>query len=160
MFSTRIRSNGRELCPDKMLSPRIESECEAGDGITFDFKHPECIHQNLKMKLIHRADCMATWTVKEYHFIILRPDSDRFQALCLRIRKPLNNIKHAYLFMDLVCDPGNTHGHPIHSGCLKSNVMPSPASHSLSILGLNILSGHNSRPLDLIRILYPPENGH
>lgn len=111
-YNMRIKSNGRELCPDKMLSPRIESECETGDGIKFDFKHPACIHQNLKMKLIHRADCMATWTVKGYNFVILRPNSNRFQALCLRIKKPLNNIKHAYLFMDLVCDPGNTHGQP------------------------------------------------
>lgn len=111
-YNMRIRHNNRELCSDKMLSPRLESECETGEGMTFDFKHPECMHQNLKMKLIHRVDCMATWEDRGYHFVILRPESSHFQALCLRVKEPLDNIKHVYLFMDLVCDPGNTHGQP------------------------------------------------
>ncbi|XP_063448884.1 uncharacterized protein LOC134728268 [Mytilus trossulus] len=112
-YNMRISSNGHELCSNKMLSPRIESECEAGDGISVDFKHKECIHENLKsmrMRLRQHIDCMATWTDRNYQFVILRPDSDH--ALCLRIKKPLSNIRHAYLFMDLVCDPGNSVGQP------------------------------------------------
>lgn len=105
--------NSDVACSKHMVSPRLESECQAGAGITLDFKHEDCIPKGLKnmnMKLHQNVDCIASWSLNNFEFVVLRPDAEH--VLCLRIKKPLDNIRHAYLFMDLVCDPGNSVGRP------------------------------------------------
>lgn len=111
-----LKSNGKPLCANKIPRARMESECGYGTGIVFDFKHGDCLHDNLKMDLIQNVDCMAVWSSGNQQFVILRPDSDNFQPYCLRITTRSYDSMHAYLFMDFVCDPGNSHGNPTRTG--------------------------------------------
>lgn len=111
-FNMQIRKSGKQLCAKKIPRARMESECGSETGIMFDFKHEKCIHNNLKMNLIQHVDCMAEWTTGNEKFVILRPDSDDFQPYCLRITSHSYDVITAYLFMDFVCDPGNSFGIP------------------------------------------------
>lgn len=115
-YNMVIRKNGKELCANKFPIARMESECGAGTGIVFDFKNEDCIHDNLKMNMIQHVECMAQWTTGNQTFVILRPDSDDFQPYCLRITSHTSFSMVAYLFMDFVCDPGNSHGIPSKTG--------------------------------------------
>lgn len=103
------RNPESEMCSRKVILPRIESECEGGDGIHFDFRYKDCIHENLKMKIKQRVECVAQWEDGPYTFVIIRPESN-FEAWCMRLKQPLDNLEKGHLFMDLVCDPGNGHG--------------------------------------------------
>lgn len=111
-FNMRIRGLDGDLCLGKLVLPRMESECENGDGIRFDFRYAECLHPNLNMRIQQTVKCVTTWTHGKYIFVILRPDSDEFEAWCLRITKSVSGeFEQIHLFMDPVCDPGTGNGH-------------------------------------------------
>jgi flagellar biosynthesis regulator FlaF len=75
----------------------MESESGYVTGIVLDFKHEDCLHDNLKMDLIQNVDSMAVWISGNQQFVILRPDSDDFQPYCLRITTRSYDSMHAYL---------------------------------------------------------------
>ena len=106
------KSNSQLLCPSRLIPPRLESECETGDGITIDFRSRECLDPSLEMDLKQSLYCAATWTHDKYTFIILRPQEEEFKAWCLRITGTgdLRHIREAHLFLDFVCDPGDGSG--------------------------------------------------
>jgi hypothetical protein len=65
-----LKSDGRPLCANKIPRARMESECGYGTGIVLDFKHEDCLHDNLKMDLIQNVDCMATDMHAYYHMTL------------------------------------------------------------------------------------------
>ena len=54
--------NDTELCTDSTLLMRIESECEKGEGIMFDFRQEECVPASLPRLTKQQAYCIAHWT--------------------------------------------------------------------------------------------------
>ena len=107
------KSNSQLLCPSRLIPPRLESECENGDGITIDFRSKECLDLRLDMDLKQSLYCAATWTHGKYTFVIIRPQAEEFKAWCLRIEGTgdLRHIREGDLFLDFVCDPGDGSGH-------------------------------------------------
>ncbi|XP_069136374.1 uncharacterized protein [Argopecten irradians] len=111
-YNMRILGPDGEICPGKLVLPRMESECEEGDGIRFDFRYADCLHPNLNMRIQQSVKCVTSWEYGKYTFVILRPQTDEFEAWCLRItRDNLGEVSQIHLFMDPVCDPGTGNGH-------------------------------------------------
>ncbi|KAL3857701.1 hypothetical protein ACJMK2_012343 [Sinanodonta woodiana] len=107
-----ITSQGQSKCPEQYAPPRIESECESGDGIHINFRSSACMDSALEMKVYQSLHCVATWVHGNYTFVILRPQDGDFHVWCLRLkgRSPLNKIEEGHIFIDFVCDPGDGHG--------------------------------------------------
>ncbi|XP_076435244.1 uncharacterized protein LOC143275066 [Babylonia areolata] len=99
--------NDTAVCQDSTLLMRIESECERGEGIVFDFRQEECVPVSLPARTKQQAYCIAHWTQAGQTFIILQHSEIHEQTWCLRISDPLSDIHSAHLMLDLVCDTGD-----------------------------------------------------
>ncbi|XP_050408840.1 uncharacterized protein LOC126823851 [Patella vulgata] len=97
--------NETMVCVDNLLLMRMESECESGEGLTFDFRTDKCIPANLPREIKQRAYCIAHWTEEGHTFIVLQHSTVHKHFWCLRITDALGDIRTAYLFLNLVCDP-------------------------------------------------------
>ena len=106
-YNLKIVYKNKKLCMTEVIPPRMESECEEGDGITFDFRHAECLPRMFRGKLKYKLSCIANWVHGKYTFAVL---SDMANAVpwCMRIQEPIGNLKQAHVFIDTVCDPGDT----------------------------------------------------
>ncbi|BFZ18645.1 hypothetical protein BsWGS_21684 [Bradybaena similaris] len=96
--------NNSLVCNNLMLYMRMESECDRGEGITFDFRRDDCVPNGLPRSHKQRARCVAHWTQDSYTFIILQHVDFSSQWFCLRTTDPLNNIRSAYLWLKVICD--------------------------------------------------------
>ncbi|CAG5135224.1 unnamed protein product, partial [Candidula unifasciata] len=94
------------VCMTNMLLMRMESECDRGEGITFDFRSDDCVPKDLPAKTHRRlrARCVAHWTQDSYTFIILQHMDVKTQWFCLRTTDPLSDIRNAYLWLKVICD--------------------------------------------------------
>ena len=99
--------NNTMVCGDMMLLLRIESECEKGEGILFDFRNEECIPPGLPRVTRQRAFCVAHWTEGTQNFVILQHETVHKHIWCLRITDALGDMQGAYLMLNLVCDPND-----------------------------------------------------
>ncbi|XP_070206327.1 uncharacterized protein [Littorina saxatilis] len=99
--------NDTALCTDSTLLMRIESECEAGEGIVFDFRQDDCVPVSLPRSTKQQAYCIAHWTQGSQTFVIVQHAEIHKQTWCLRISDPLSDIHSAHLMLDLVCDTGD-----------------------------------------------------
>ncbi|XP_062577708.1 uncharacterized protein LOC134239558 [Saccostrea cucullata] len=103
-YNLKITYKMELKCGFSVIRPRMESECEDGDGVTLDFRISECklddVH-GLKEKL----RCLASWTDKSaennYTFVVLANDQ-RF-PLCMRFEGNLSDLKRATIFRDGKC---------------------------------------------------------
>ncbi|CAI9724314.1 Hypothetical predicted protein [Octopus vulgaris] len=94
-------SNG---CNMKALPMRLESECIAGEGMTFYFRSETCL-QNTPMETTTNLLCVASWWDDGYTFTIVR--TYKGQIWCLRSQNISNWEKtEIYLFFDLICPNG------------------------------------------------------
>ena len=113
-YNLRFQTSTREpICPEEIIPPRLESECEPGDGLTINFRHKICKVDELNMELEMSLHCVASWTHDRFTFVILKPQKHNdFKAWCLRLTGtgPNMKIEHGYLFTDFVCDPGDGNG--------------------------------------------------
>lgn len=103
-YNLKITYKGESKCGSSVIPPRLESECEDGDGVTLDFRLKECKlddDHNLEEKL----RCLATWTDKtsenNYTFVVLA-DNRRF-PMCMRLEGNLTDLKRANIFRDGKC---------------------------------------------------------
>lgn len=84
--------------------PRLESECEDGDGITLDFRIKECKLDN-DHNLEEKFRCLASWTDKtaenNYTFVVLA-DNRRFPVR-MRLEGNLSDLERANIFRDGKC---------------------------------------------------------
>ncbi|XP_046374413.1 uncharacterized protein LOC124147718 [Haliotis rufescens] len=96
------------VCADHLLLLRIESECEKGEGILFDFRDEQCIPPSLPRDVKQRAYCIAHWEENGQTFVILQHATVHKQMWCLRISDALGDMKGAYLMLDLVCHPNES----------------------------------------------------
>ncbi|KAK0041192.1 hypothetical protein Bpfe_029368, partial [Biomphalaria pfeifferi] len=89
------------------LPLRMESECDSGSGIIFNFRSSDCtpkIDIRPKERLTFKTKCVTHWSQGDYSFIILQLVDDENKLFCLRTSDPLNNIKVAYLWLKVKCD--------------------------------------------------------
>ena len=82
---------------------RLESECEMGEGMEFQFRHQMCVPRDMQMKVSQRMYCLASWTESVYTFTVLR--HDRVERLYLLRYTPHDEFSNvAFLFSDLAAD--------------------------------------------------------
>lgn len=107
MYDT-ANPHGSFLCDKQVIRPRLQSDCQEGEGLTIDFKHRDCMHDNLRMgtDLVQHFNCVAHWENGRYTFIIIRPSSGDYKAWCLRLTNPIEDLHEGHLFIEFVCDPG------------------------------------------------------
>ncbi|KAH3883438.1 hypothetical protein DPMN_007393 [Dreissena polymorpha] len=105
-------SNNVPKCVKEIIPPRLESDCESGDGMTINFQSEACQDTALKMEKVQHLHCTATWTNNNFTFIILRPQNGDFKAWCMRVRgtEMQQRVERGDIFMAFVCDPGDGSG--------------------------------------------------
>ncbi|KAH9524251.1 hypothetical protein Btru_053927 [Bulinus truncatus] len=99
-------ANDSLICHE-MLPLRLESECDRGSGIIFNFRKSECtprFDSRPKDRPTFRSRCVTHWTQGDYTFIILQLAEDEDKHFCMRTTDPLGNIKEAYLWLKVKCD--------------------------------------------------------
>jgi hypothetical protein len=103
-YNLKIQYKNEQKCGFSVIPPRLESECEEGDGVTMDFRTRDCKlddDHGLKDKL----RCLASWTDKtaenNYTFVVIA--NDRRFPQCLRLEGNLLDLKRATLFRDGRC---------------------------------------------------------
>ncbi|CAD5111809.1 DgyrCDS1081 [Dimorphilus gyrociliatus] len=90
------------LC-ERLHLQRIESECETGEGLIFQWGKPQCIPK-INMSLNQRLHCIAFWKhdKKNYNIILKRDNQEFFWNL--RMPKSHGGLIRAKLFRDLTVD--------------------------------------------------------
>ena len=112
-YNIRFHTSDKQpKCATEIVPTRLESECEAGDGMTIKFTNEECIDPDLGMEMEQDLYCAATWTHGNVTFVAVRPQSDEYNIWCMRFRGTdlSRGIDHAEIFLDFVCDPGDGYG--------------------------------------------------
>ena len=71
-FNMKIYDNDREkhLCDNYWLSPRLDSECMTGEGMSLEFRHFECMGK-LGMKMKQALVCLGSWEEGGYSYTVL-----------------------------------------------------------------------------------------
>lgn len=112
-YNVRFHTSDKQpLCATEIIPTRLESECEAGDGMTIKFPSENCLKSSLGMQLNQELYCAASWVHGNNTFLVVRPQNDEYRLWCMRFRGTNleYNIEHAEIFIDIVCDPGDGHG--------------------------------------------------
>lgn len=103
-YNLKIVYKKAQVCGSSVIQPRLESECEDGDGVTLDFRINECkLDDDHRLK--EKLRCLASWTDKSaennYTFVVLA-DNERF-PVCMRLKGNLSDLKQANIFRDGKC---------------------------------------------------------
>lgn len=103
-YNLKIAYKMESICGSSVIPPRLESECEDGDGVTLDFRIKDCKLDN-DHNLEEKLRCLASWTDKtaenNYTFVVLA-DNRRF-PVCMRLEGNLSDVKRANIFRDGKC---------------------------------------------------------
>lgn len=103
-YNLNIAYKMESICGSSVIPPRLESECEDGDGVTLDFRINQCKLDN-DHNLEEKLRCLASWTDKtaenNYTFVVLG-DNRRF-PVCMRLEGNLTDLKRANIFRDGKC---------------------------------------------------------
>ncbi|XP_067670085.1 uncharacterized protein [Haliotis asinina] len=105
-FNMKIEdSNGkRNPCNLMDLPMRLESDCLAGEGVTFNYRSQNCLPL-VSMRTVQETICVASWSTSRSHFSVLRKHNVD-DLWCLRIPRRERLTMHSTLFTDVACvDP-------------------------------------------------------
>ncbi|KAK6184539.1 hypothetical protein SNE40_006992 [Patella caerulea] len=99
-----------QKCTDAIPPVRIESDCTAGEGVTFRFRNKNCLHSEGNLDLVQETKCIATWEQDGDIYAILRKNNDRYYW-CIRVVTSENgDVSRIYVFLDMVCKHGRING--------------------------------------------------
>ncbi|XP_046361485.1 uncharacterized protein LOC124138712 [Haliotis rufescens] len=103
-FSDHSRKKIQTKCTSAIPPVRVESDCEQGEGMTFQFRNSACLHNEGNFDMTQNTKCIASWSEGKEHFGILRKDSDRY-FWCVRVKFGQGNeVSKLIIFLDLICD--------------------------------------------------------
>ncbi|XP_061197858.1 uncharacterized protein LOC133205967 [Saccostrea echinata] len=111
-FNLKVRdSNGNAHgCNHMELPMRLESECIAGEGMTFDFRRSECTYF-VPMNIYQKTYCVTNWNTRNFIFVILKAvNGDGIWVM----RVPKRDLGYynsrivVELFTDLIASESNT----------------------------------------------------
>lgn len=107
-YSTKTfdKMAGIGVCDGYDGETRIEVECIPGEGMTFLFRHANCVPSHVHMHITQQTYCMASWTHGKYVFTVLRHNKAE-HMWCLRFPANRSQDFTAHLFKNLYCDPEN-----------------------------------------------------
>ncbi len=92
------------------LAPlKLENECNQMEGIRFySFDKERCPLPDSRLERPHY--CFATWTHRQYTFMLLWQRNHDFDMPCMRVETSSRNAEQtsAYIFMDGICDSSPT----------------------------------------------------
>ncbi|XP_022342110.2 uncharacterized protein LOC111135921 [Crassostrea virginica] len=125
-YNLKITYNSQSMCGTSIIPPRLESECEEGDGVTLDFRISECKLDN-DHSLQEKLRCLASWTDKtlenNYTFVVLA--NNQRSPLCMRLEGNLSDLKRATIFPDGRCvvNEWDSYSQPIERASLDMEKM-------------------------------------
>lgn len=103
-YNLKFAYKMKSTCGSSGIPPRLESECEGGDGVTLDFRTKECKLDN-DYNLEENFRCLASWTditaENNYTYVVLA--NNRRFPVCMRLEGNLSDLKRAYIFRDGKC---------------------------------------------------------
>lgn len=103
-YNLKIAYKMKSICGSSVIPPRLESECEDGDGVTLDFRIEECKLDN-DHNLEEKFRCLASWTdntaENNYTFVLLT--YNRGFPVCMRLEGNLSDLERANIFRDGKC---------------------------------------------------------
>ncbi|XP_071093329.1 uncharacterized protein [Haliotis cracherodii] len=97
----------RNPCNLMDLPMRLESDCLAGEGVTFNFRSQNCLPL-VSMRIVQETLCVASWSSRRSHFSVLRKHNVD-NVWCLRIPRREHHTMHAILFTDAACVETDDH---------------------------------------------------
>ena len=97
------KKHKKGVCDANDGETRLESECFEGDGISFRFRHSNCVPKGLQMHKNQQTYCMASWQHGSHTFSVLRSDKTD-HVWCFIYPSVRGPMFKAYLFRDLYCE--------------------------------------------------------
>jgi hypothetical protein len=97
-------------CNYMELPMRLESECIAGEGMTFDFRRSECTYF-VPMNIHQKTFCVTNWNTVNFIFVVLKAvngDGIWIMRVPKRGLNYYNNHIVVELFTDLIASESNT----------------------------------------------------
>ncbi|GFO44250.1 hypothetical protein PoB_007075500 [Plakobranchus ocellatus] len=92
--------NGCNLMKQPM---RLEAECIGGEGVVFDYITSNCL-PDVRMYARQHTLCVASWTDRENHYVVLRRDEDEdLWCLVMPVTRSIEAVTTAFLYKDLTC---------------------------------------------------------
>ncbi|KAK3084324.1 hypothetical protein FSP39_011572 [Pinctada imbricata] len=101
-----VNQNGASHgCNYMELPMRFESDCLAGEGITFDFREQECAGF-IPMSVFQKTMCISSWHQNYYIFVVIKTIDTQNKLWVLRLPRRLStkhgHALHMTLFSDLI----------------------------------------------------------
>ena len=100
---------------------RLESDCEEGEGMEFQFRHSMCVPHGINMRINQRVYCIASWIQDSYTFAVIKHDKINRQWV-LRYKKYDPTSFVGLLFSDIICD-SEPHQNLITSSFLRLDIV-------------------------------------
>lgn len=111
-FNLKMRDSDGNAhgCNYMELPMRLESECIAGEGMTFDFRRSECTYF-LPMNIYQKTFCVTNWNTKNFIFVVIKAvngDGLWIMRVPKRDLSYYNNQIIVELFPDLISSESTT----------------------------------------------------
>lgn len=97
----------RAYCDGYEGETRLESECEPGDSLTFQFRQQVCVPEEMFMYSRQRTFCLVNWQEEGFNFTLLRHDRYNYMWV-LRYPSDAEDSFTVHLFKDLFAPTEST----------------------------------------------------
>ena len=111
IMDIHVPSRDQHFCQDLALPPRIEIECQYGEGILINFRYPQCVTDvSVNMPIYEmKFTCLGTWTSYGFTYTVITDGASFLPRLWL-MRFPVNANSDFYMdfIKDIVADRNET----------------------------------------------------
>ena len=100
-----IPTRDQHFCENLSLPPRIESECQYGEGILINFRYPQCV-TDINMPIYEmKFSCLGSWSAYGFTYTVVTDGASFLPRLWL-MRFPMNDSDDFYMdfIKDIVAD--------------------------------------------------------
>ena len=104
-----VPARNQHLCENLSLPPRIESECQYGEGILINFRYPQCV-TDINMPIYEmKISCLGSWSAYGFTYKVITDGASFLPRLWL-MRFPVNDSDdfHMDFIKDIVADRADT----------------------------------------------------
>ncbi len=105
ILDIHIPSRDQHFCEGLSLPPRIESECQFGEGITLNFRYPQCV-SDVNMPIFEvKFQCLGSWIASGYRFTVITDGASFLPGLWLmRFPEVITDDFYIDFVKDIVAD--------------------------------------------------------
>ena len=103
------KSSNTGVCDGYLGETRLESECLPDEGLHFYFRQASCVPDGLLMYPTQRTQCLISWTVGKFNFILISEESFTYLWLLRYPKIVVYGVTlHALLMKDLYATKEST----------------------------------------------------